>query len=124
MKELVKLVGRRNDAVGSDEPAEDATRHRVRVPELEGWTFAVARSVERTHGSHRIEHVAQVGRRRGGSSSPKAIVTDWTEAVGELGLTGSRVWKCDAFEKTGSMKQEQALLGASERAVDDLSELG
>ena len=50
-------------------------------------------------------------------------MTDWTEAVGELGLTGSRVWKCDAFEKTGSMEQEQALLGASERAVNDLSEL-
>jgi hypothetical protein len=50
-------------------------------------------------------------------------VADRTEAVGELGLTGSRVWECEAFEKTGSMKQEQALLGSSERAVDDLREL-
>jgi hypothetical protein len=50
-------------------------------------------------------------------------VADWTEAVGELGLTGPCVWECKAFEKTGSMEQEQALLGASERAVNDLSEL-
>jgi hypothetical protein len=53
-------------------------------------------------------------------SGSELLVSDGTEAVGVLGLTVAFASNWDAFEKTGSIKSEEVLLGDAERSVDEL----
>jgi hypothetical protein len=79
--------------------------------------LAVVRSVEGADRGHGVERMTEVGRGRGVMSGSELLVSDGTEAVGVLGLTVAFASNWDAFEKTGSIKSEEVLLGDAERSV-------